>query len=664
MSSKALSPTSRKEFEIAIICAKALEYDTVCILLDGFWDKDGDSFGRAKGDPNAYTTGYIGKFNVVVVLLCSSGQATAASTAASLRSSYPCVELLLLIGTCEGVPNIPDTSEEELLQGDVIIGETVVEYDLSDHFERLQEKNTIDHCLGRANKNIRSFITSLKTERGYQRLKEKATSNLRRIQSRPSSARRPQRRKVTTYEYPGSANDMLFEPTYCHRHYHSLECECTGHLKVGDAVCDRSRELLCSQTGCENVYLVHRERLDDKQRLEQEGDFEAVQEPHIFFGRFGSSNTMINSGIVRDLIARRHNVIAFEVEAAGIWDELPCIIVKGVSGYGDGHKTESWKIWQNFATATAAAVAKGLIESYILTDQSPAAEATSQMNLDCLRSLFVTNPRDDKTRIKSTKGGLLFDAYKWILDDEAYQEWCGNGEAHMLWIKGDPGKGKTMLLCGIIEELEKDSSRNIYYFFCQATESRLNNATSILRGLLYMLLRQQPILIAHVRKEYEESGKTIFEDSNSCIAMLRIFSNVLDDPLMKESIFVIDALDECLTDLPLLLDFLAEPSSPWPHIRWLVSSRNEQNIHGALQAAENKSTVSLELNAESISAAVITYISYKVQLLSKVKEYKQPKKEKIEQYLRDNADGTFLWVALVCEQLEKAPRFDPLPEFK
>jgi nucleoside phosphorylase len=568
--SKALSPTSRKEFEIAIICAKSLEYDTICILLDGFWDKEGDSFGRAKGDPNTYTTGYIGKFNVVVVLLCNSGQATAASAAASLRSSYPCVELLLLIGTCEGVPNIADTSEEELLQGDVIISETVVEYDLSSHYEGLQERDTIDHYPSRANKNIRSFITLLKTETGCQRLREKAASNLRRIQSRPSSTRRPQRRKVITYEYPGSASDMLFEPTYCHRHYHSSECECAGYLTTGDPVCDGSRVSLCSQTGCENIYLVHRARLDEKQRLEQESDFEAVQKPQIFFGRFGSSNTTINSGTVRDLIARKHNVIAFEVEAAGVWDELPCIIVKGLSGYGDGHKPKNWESWQNFATATSAAVAKGLIESYTLTDHSPAAEAEYQRNLNCLRSLFITNPRDDKIRIRDTKGGLLFDAYKWILDNEAYQEWCGDSEANMLWIQGDPGKGKTMLLCGIIEELEKESSRNIYYFFCQATESRLSNATAILRGLLYMLLCQQPILIAYVSAEYETSGKTIFEDSNSCTALLRIFSSILSDPSMKEAIFVIDALDECLTDLPQLLGFFAQTSRSWPHIRWLV----------------------------------------------------------------------------------------------
>ncbi|KAL7967112.1 hypothetical protein HDV63DRAFT_383771 [Trichoderma sp. SZMC 28014] len=47
-----------------------------------------------------------------------------------------------------------------------------------------------------------------------------------------------------------------------------------------------------------------------------------------------------------------------------------------------------------------------------------------------------------------------------------------------------PGKGKTMLLCDIIDQLrQSELSENLYYFFCQATDSRLNNASSILRGL-------------------------------------------------------------------------------------------------------------------------------------------------------------------------------------
>jgi hypothetical protein len=71
----------------------------------------------------------------------------------------------------------------------------------------------------------------------------------------------------------------------------------------------------------------------------------------------------------------------------------------------------------------------------------------------CLEHLRVTNPADDKDRIEKTKGGLLYDSYVWILDTPNFQMWKNDPDGRLLWIKGDPGKGKTMLLCGIINEL-------------------------------------------------------------------------------------------------------------------------------------------------------------------------------------------------------------------
>ncbi|KAH7146737.1 hypothetical protein B0J13DRAFT_473574, partial [Dactylonectria estremocensis] len=71
----------------------------------------------------------------------------------------------------------------------------------------------------------------------------------------------------------------------------------------------------------------------------------------------------------------------------------------------------------------------------------------------CLKDLHVTDPSKDKKRIQDTKGGLLKDSYGWILDHSGFQRFRDDPQSRLLWIKGDPGKGKTMLLCGIIDEL-------------------------------------------------------------------------------------------------------------------------------------------------------------------------------------------------------------------
>jgi hypothetical protein len=64
----------------------------------------------------------------------------------------------------------------------------------------------------------------------------------------------------------------------------------------------------------------------------------------------------------------------------------------------------------------------------------------------CIQDLRLTDPRDDKKRIEDTKGGLLEDSYRWILENTDFQQWRSAQQSRMLWIKGDPGKGKTMLL--------------------------------------------------------------------------------------------------------------------------------------------------------------------------------------------------------------------------
>lgn len=93
----------------------------------------------------------------------------------------------------------------------------------------------------------------------------------------------------------------------------------------------------------------------------------------------------------------------------------------------------------------------------------------------CTQDLRCTTPYDDKKRIEATKGGLLIDSYRWVLDNETFQQWQQDPTSRLLWVKGDPGKGKTMLLCGIIDELQKlmPTSALLSYFFCQATDSRI-----------------------------------------------------------------------------------------------------------------------------------------------------------------------------------------------
>lgn len=269
----------------------------------------------------------------------------------------------------------------------------------------------------------------------------------------------------------------------------------------------------------------------------------------------------------------------------------------------------------------------------------------------CLADLRITDPRDDKTRIEETKGNLLKDSYRWILNHADFQMWRNDPQCRLLWIKGDPGKGKTMLLCGIIDELKEFKAYRLSYFFCQATEARLRSATAVLRGLIYSLIVQQPSLICHVRDKYDHAGKQLFEDSNAWIALSKILKAILDDPCLENVVLIIVALDECTEELPRLLTLVREISSS-SAAKWIVSSRNWPRIENKLEDTQQKIRLCLELNEDSISSAVRTYIHHKVDYLARKNKYNNKIQEETQSYLISNANNTFHWVALVCQGLE------------
>ncbi|EXL39405.1 hypothetical protein FOCG_17986 [Fusarium oxysporum f. sp. radicis-lycopersici 26381] len=270
----------------------------------------------------------------------------------------------------------------------------------------------------------------------------------------------------------------------------------------------------------------------------------------------------------------------------------------------------------------------------------------------CLQALHIVDPEAQKGEIERIKGSLLKDSYRWILGHNDFQKFRDDPGSRLLWIKGDPGKGKTMLLCGIIDELKQEQEQVISYYFCQATQDKLRSAASVLRGLLWLLCAKNQQLISYVRSRYDIQRADLFEDSFALVSLEKVLLDMLRDSCLQHGIFVIDALDECFdNDRENLIGVIIRASQSLP-AKWIVSSRNWPKIEEQFQAVE-KITVPLELNNDSISQAVRILIQHKVEQLAQIKEYDEPTKEAVIKTLLRRANDTFLWVALVCEELSK-----------
>jgi hypothetical protein len=141
-------------------------------------------------------------------------------------------------------------------------------------------------------------------------------------------------------------------------------------------------------------------------------------------------------------------------------------------------------------------------------------------------------------RIQESRDLLLAESCDWVLRYPDFVDWRSSETTRLLWIKGGSGKGKTMLLMGIIKELSQSlSDANILsFFFCQATDANLRSAAAVLRGLVHQILVQNRALISYLRDQYDSAGSKLFEGNDSFTSLSSI---IQDDerPPNKSDIF-------------------------------------------------------------------------------------------------------------------------------
>ncbi|CAI4218984.1 unnamed protein product [Parascedosporium putredinis] len=334
------------EFKYAIVCALPIEFDAVLLALDEWYN---GPIGQHKQDRNSYTTGQIDNINIVVAI-GEKGNTSAACVASDMRVSFENLLLTLVVGVCGGVPLA--CQDEEMILGDVVISNSINQYD----FGKLRGDGEIQAYSGtkdfttKLNQRYRSILRHMDTYHARVELETKVATRLQWIQGKIA----PERKLAKAYQYPGAANDRLYEAAYEHKHRGSPDCICSSELKI----CEASQKMSCLNLGCDEGRLVSRMRLDDIQKLERsDNQKQEAQARSIIVGMVGSANSLVISSKHRDALVQQ-GIVAVEMEGAGVGHDTQTIIVKGVSDYADSHKN---KDWQGFASIQAASVARELL---------------------------------------------------------------------------------------------------------------------------------------------------------------------------------------------------------------------------------------------------------------------------------------------------------------
>lgn len=306
---EARATLTHDDYTVGWICALPLEMAAAKLMLDAIHP----SLPRPPTDQNTYIVGNIGDHNVVIACLPSGayGIVSAATVAIQLLSSFRSIRFGLMVGIGGGVPN----GNADIRLGDIVVSQPtdtsggVIQYDLGKVLSGGQFQRT-----GMLNRPPKVLLTALATLQAHHLTEES------RILEFISEVRAKMTPRIAANFARPIREDLLYETDYDHR----ASDTCIG--------CDRSK-------------LKSRPPRDH-------------EEPVFHYGLIASANQVVKDGRRRDQLAQDLGVCCVEMEAAGLMNDFPCLVIRGISDYADSHKN---KEWQGYAAVVAAAYAKELV---------------------------------------------------------------------------------------------------------------------------------------------------------------------------------------------------------------------------------------------------------------------------------------------------------------
>ncbi len=306
----------REDFTVGWICAVQTESVAACELLDEEYDSP--TIGSLH-DNNAYSFGRIGDHHIVIACLPKGryGTVSAASVAKDMLRSFESIRIGLMVGIGGGAPS----KKHDIRLGDVVVGcpmhraGGVIPYNFG---KAIQDKKL--EQAGSLNSPPQFLLTALaKLSAHHERKGSQIAESVDEMVTKNPRLR-------AKYQRLGAEHDKLYESTYVHC---GGDGGCEGH-------CDSA-----------SPPLLQRPQRDP-----------SSEELVVHYGLIASADNLMKDAITRDQLIEEHDILCFEMEAAGLMNDFPCVVIRGICDYSDSHKNHRW---QGYAAATAASYAKELL---------------------------------------------------------------------------------------------------------------------------------------------------------------------------------------------------------------------------------------------------------------------------------------------------------------
>ncbi|KGO36599.1 hypothetical protein PEX1_044240 [Penicillium expansum] len=642
-----------RSYNVGWICALGVEYVAAQEFLDEEHDKP--SF-VSPNDTNEYALGKMGDHKVVIAVLPDGeyGTASAATVAANMMNSFPNVRIGLMVGIGGGAPS----HTHDIRLGDIVVSAPrngtggVFQYD----FGKVIQEQTFQHTgfLNQPPSILRGAVAGVQAQ--YERKGHQIEEAINIVLHNNPRLRQK-------YGRPESKMDTLFRSDVIH-------------------------EAACAAGSCTQVAsnLVAR-----RERTAHEDN------PAIHYGLVASANQLMKDASIRDRLTAEKDVLCFEMEAGGLMNTFPCLVIRGICDYSDSHKNKGW---QGHAAMVAAAYARDVLQriqlsrveaeeriSQVISDHFKGNkelldrayahqeyqynEQKEQMLADkrqrCHRMFKTSNYEEQKNVNLQRAEGTC----KWALQSFEYVRWCESNCNDLLWVSADPGCGKSVLARSIIDEWAQNPPSpglTVCYFFFKENDKQ-NNLATALCSVLHQLFSQQPWLLELAIKPWEQNGDSLRQDVNE---LWEIFlkatsgnhpmgsSLTVQGTRSSKTICIFDALDECRESdqdyliRKFILFHSKQHSTQDTYLKFLVTSRPYNSIENHFRTITD-SLPYLHLKGEEendqLHEEINTVVKIQVENLAETARLSSDVREKIEQHLLQLKHRTYLWLHLAMDDI-------------
>ncbi|TDZ31377.1 Calcium-independent phospholipase A2-gamma [Colletotrichum spinosum] len=351
------------------------------------------------------------------------------------------------------------------------------------------------------------------------------------------------------------------------------------------------------------------------------------------------------------VLAEQNRLFRFSAPGVGIVDLGDSKKLGDVAMRTEGYLQE---------TSTARDVAACSEEmSKIETKEYTTVLKLSNNEQDCLKLLsYAGGPYESHMLgIEKPVSGTC----QWLLGHDGFTNWLKNPSSALLWLMANPGCGKTVLSSFLVDVLSRKSHKaTVCHFFFKAGEDSRQNSSQALCAILHQVFKSHPQSIKNAMDAFSVNDSGLF--TLNIETLWDILCKAADSLPTREIICVVDALDECgEASRNRFIDLLVKTypqmvgsrkifgklkiivtSRPWPAIESRFRYLSCIRLRG-----ENESAF--------LSQDIERMVKAKINKLKNADVLTPEASATLETTLSQKADGTFLWAALVLENISRLP---------